>query len=293
MHHDQITAPPVVGLVGNPNSGKSSLFNLLTGLRQRIGNFPGVTVEKKSGVLKLDNLPDVELIDFPGAYSCYPTSLDERLVVQELTNPQGDLFPDAILYVADITKLDKHLLLFTQLRDLDLPMILVLNMADLLETNGLQVDVDRLRKKLGVPVVLVSAREGSGTAELKQTLGALLRAPQAFRPKEPFYEPGPAARDVLAELRQALPARNDYHALLLTHHASWLKHIPDTVRHQVQNTRVKLGFHSLRAQVEETMDRYNSFEPIVKDSVRHAGDRASKTDQVDNILTHRIFGPFI
>jgi ferrous iron transport protein B len=105
-------ASPVVGLVGNPNSGKSSLFNLLTGLRQRIGNFPGVTVEKKSGVLQIDGFPPVEIIDFPGAYSCYPTSLDERLVVQELTNPKGDLFPDAILYVADVTKLDKHLLLF-------------------------------------------------------------------------------------------------------------------------------------------------------------------------------------
>ncbi|MEL7161371.1 MAG: FeoB small GTPase domain-containing protein, partial [Bacteroidota bacterium] len=102
MHSDQISvATPVVGLVGNPNSGKSSLFNLLTGLRQRIGNFPGVTVEKKSGTLRLDGLPPVELVDFPGAYSCYPTSLDERLVVQELTNPKGDLFPDAILYVAD------------------------------------------------------------------------------------------------------------------------------------------------------------------------------------------------
>jgi ferrous iron transport protein B len=293
MHNDQVRDHPVVGLVGNPNSGKSSLFNLLTGLRQRIGNFPGVTVEKKSGTLQIDDLPPVELVDFPGAYSCYPTSLDERLVVQELTNPAGDLFPDAILYVADITKLDKHLLLFTQLRDLDLPMILVLNMADMVETSGLQVDVTELSRRLAVPVVSVSAREGRGVAELKQAIGNLLRDPAAFRPEEPFYEPGALARDVLADLRRELPARNDYHALLLTHHASWLKHVPEKTRHLVQEARVKNKFHSLRAQVDETMTRYDTFEPIVKATVRHAGDTNSFSDRIDGVLTHRFVGPVI
>ena len=290
----------VVGLVGNPNSGKSSLFNLLTGLRQRIGNFPGVTVEKKSGRLTLNGgragaggVSEVELVDFPGAYSCYPTSLDERLVVQELTNPEGDLFPDAIVYVADVTKLDKHLLLFTQLRDLDLPMILVLNMADLIEEQGLKVDVDRLVAQLGVPVVPISARANTGVAELKQTIADLLRNPETYRPSEPFYEPAAKARDVLGELRQALPARNDYHALLLTHHAGWLKHVPDETRHRVQKARVKHEFHSLRAQVDETMARYNTFEPIVRDSVRRGGERASFSDRIDDVLTHRVFGPLL
>ncbi len=293
MHHGQIKATPVVGLVGNPNSGKSSLFNILTGLRQRIGNFPGVTVEKKAGMLKLDGLPTVELIDFPGAYSCYPTSLDERLVVQELTNPAGDLFPDAIIYVADVTKLDKHLLLFTQLRDLDLPMILVLNMADLMESDGLTVDIPKLSQKLGVPVLPVSSRDHRGITEMKAAIADLLRAPDDYRPSQPFYEPGASARDVLSDLRRELPARNDYHALLLTHHASWLKHIPDRTRHKVQNARVQHEFHSLRAQVEETMERYNTFEPIVKSTVRHAGDNASHSDRIDNVVTHPVLGPII
>ena len=293
MHHGQVTATPVVGLVGNPNSGKSSLFNVLTGLRQRIGNFPGVTVEKKAGMLTLPGLPTVELVDFPGAYSCYPTSLDERLVVQELTNPEGDLFPDAIIYVADITKLDKHLLLFTQLRDLDLPMILVLNMADLMDADGLTVDVPKLSRELGVPVLAVSSRQNRGVGELKTAIADLLRSPEAFRPEHPFYEPGASARDVLAELRRELPARNDYHALLLTHHASWLKHIPEPLRHKVQNARVSHGFHSLRAQVEETMDRYNTFEPIVKQTVRHSGDNDSLSDRIDTVVTHPIFGPIL
>ncbi len=293
MHNGEIKVTPVVGLVGNPNSGKSSLFNILTGLRQRIGNFPGVTVEKKAGMLTLPGLPVVELIDFPGAYSCYPTSLDERLVVQELTNPEGDLFPDAILYVADITKLDKHLLLFTQLRDLDLPMVLVLNMADLMDKDGLTVDIPRLSKALDVPVVPVSSRDHRGIGELKEAIAGLLLDPEQYRPRQAFYEPGAGARDVLGELRQELPARNDYHALLLTHHAPWLKHVPETTRHRVQQARVKHGFHSLRAQVEETMDRYNTFEPIVRTTVRHAGDTSSRSDRIDGVVTHPVFGPIL
>ena len=283
----------MIGLVGNPNSGKSSLFNLLTGLRQRIGNFPGVTVEKKSGVLNLADGRRAELVDFPGAYSCYPTSIDERLVVQELTNPRGDLFPDAIVYVADVTKLEKHLLLFTQLRDLDLPMILVLNMADLIDGAGIVVDVERLSTKLGVPVVPVSAREGTGSEELRRTIADLLADPLAYRPTEPFFEPTAQARDVLTELRRELPARNDYHALLLTHHAGWLEHIPEPTRHLVQNARVRHGFHSLRAQVDETMARYDVFEPIVRSTVRRAADETTLSDRIDGVLTHRVFGPLI
>ncbi|WP_116126285.1 ferrous iron transport protein B [Lewinella sp. IMCC34183] len=293
MHNGQIKATPVVGLVGNPNSGKSSLFNVLTGLRQRIGNFPGVTVEKKAGMLRLPGLPVVELIDFPGAYSCYPTSLDERLVVQELTNPEGDLFPDAILYVADITKLDKHLLLFTQLRDLDLPMVLVLNMADRMDKDGLTVDIPKLSKQLDVPVVPVSSRDHRGITELKESITGLLLDPGHYRPRQAFYEPGAGTRDVLAELRLELPARNDYHALLLTHHAPWLRHIAEPTRHRVQQARVRHGFHSLRAQVEETMDRYNTFEPIVRGAVRHAGDATSFSDRIDRVVTHPIFGPIL
>ena len=286
--------PRLVGLVGNPNSGKSSLFNLLTGLRQRTGNFPGVTVEKKAGPLLLPGLAEpVELVDFPGAYSCYPTSLDERLVIQELTNPEGDLFPDAIVYVADATKLDKHLLLFTQLRDLDLPMLLVLNMADLLEREELTIDVEQLARRLDVPVVTVSSRENRGIGELRAALVALLQRPDDFRTRQSFFEPPAAGRDVLTELRRTLPARNDYHALLLTHHAPWLKHIPEQTRHRVQEARVKHGFHSLRAQVDETMDRYHTFESILRDTVRHRPAAETASDRIDRFLTHPVFGPLV
>ena len=287
------TAPPVVGLVGNPNSGKSSLFNLLTGLRQRVGNFPGVTVEKKSGTLSLDGLPPVELIDFPGAYSCYPTSADERLVIQELTNPEGDLFPDAVVYVADATKLEKHLLLFTQLRDLDLPILLVLNMSDLVERDGIALDVIGLGRKLGATIVQISSRENRGIDALRQAIADMLTNPDAYRGRQSFYEPLATGRDVLSDLRQELPARNDYHALLLTHHAGWLKHIPEKTRHRVQQARMRHGFHSLKAQVEETMDRYNRFEPIVRSSIRRSSEADSFSDRVDRLVAHPIVGPLL
>ncbi|PHI18602.1 ferrous iron transport protein B [Lewinellaceae bacterium SD302] len=283
-----------IGLVGNPNSGKSSIFNLLTGLRQKVGNFPGVTVDKKSAQLTLKGLPPVEIIDFPGAYSCYPTSLDERVVVHALIKGQIDELPNALLYVADVTKLDKHLLLFSQLRDLDLPLILVLNMADLIEKDQLKVDLKQLGKRLGVPTVLVSSRSGEGIENLYAAVRELIEDPLQFRPEEPFYALPPLEKDVISDLRQELPARNDYHALLMVHHAQWLDFIDEKKRHRIQQAKMDRGLHSLRSQVNETMSRYDALEPVVYDTIKRGGEEFNTTtDKLDRILTHRIFGPLI
>lgn len=283
-----------IGLVGNPNSGKSSIFNLLTGLRQKVGNFPGVTVDKKSAELKVDGLPAVELIDFPGAYSCYPTSLDERVVVHALIKGQIDELPNALLYIADVTKLDKHLLLFSQLRDLDLPLILVLNMADLIEKDQLKVDLKQLGKRLGVPTVLVSSRTGEGVDVLHEAIRELIKDPLKFRPAKPFYTLPPLEKDVISDLRQELPARNDYHALLMVHHAQWLDFIDEPTRHTIQKAKLDRGLHSLHAQVNETMSRYDALEPVVYDTIKRGGERSSTlTDKLDDVLTHRFFGPLI
>ena len=125
MHSVELT-PPVsktltIALLGNPNCGKSTVFNQLTGLRQKIGNFPGVTVDKKLGQLTLDNGQVATLIDLPGTYNLYPTSQDERVVLNVLANPASEYYPDAILYIADVTQLEKHFLLFSQVRDLGIP----------------------------------------------------------------------------------------------------------------------------------------------------------------------------
>ena len=128
-----------IGLLGNPNSGKSSLFNQLTGLRQKVGNFPGVTVDKKVGVMQLPNGEAITIIHFPGTYSLHPNCQDERVVLNIVANPKDENYPDAVIYVADTMNLEKHLLLFTQLQDLNFPMILALSMGDLAEKEGLKI----------------------------------------------------------------------------------------------------------------------------------------------------------
>src|SRR6478735_6408213 len=120
-----------VALVGNPNAGKSSLFNQLTGLNQKVGNFPGVTIDKKTGVSQISKTIDAEIIDLPGIYSLYPKSLDERIVFDILMDPKDNNHPDIIIVTVDASNLRRNLLLFTQIRDLGFPVILALNMVDL------------------------------------------------------------------------------------------------------------------------------------------------------------------
>ena len=160
----------IIALAGNPNSGKSSVFNQLTGLRQKIGNFPGVTVEKKIGKTKLTDSEEVTIIDLPGTYSLNPTSQDERVVLNILANPNDQHYPDAAIYIADITNLEKHFLLLTQILDLNIPTVLALNMMDLAEETNLKVDTNKLEKQFGIPVVLISGRYGKNLYLLKEKI---------------------------------------------------------------------------------------------------------------------------
>ncbi len=161
---------PKIALVGNPNSGKSSLFNHLTGLNQKIGNFPGVTVEKKIGYCNLGNQQRAEIIDLPGTYSIYPNSKDEQIVFDILVNPSNSLHPDMVVVIADASNFKRNLLLFTQIHDLGIPSVLVLNMMDLAEKTGHTINIDLLSDLLGVPVVPMRARTGKGVIELKEVL---------------------------------------------------------------------------------------------------------------------------
>jgi ferrous iron transport protein B len=160
----------VVALLGNPNSGKSSLFNQLTGLRQKIGNFPGVTVDKKVGFCRLGGGMDIEILDLPGTYSIYPNSLDEQVVLEVLANPQNPDYPDLAVVVADASNLKRNMLLFEQISDLGVPAILALNMLDVAEESGISINSGKLSKILGIPVVELNAREGIGMEGLKHTI---------------------------------------------------------------------------------------------------------------------------
>jgi ferrous iron transport protein B len=151
-----------IALLGNPNTGKSSIFNLLTGLRQTIGNFPGVTVEKKSGSLKVSGEEHL-ITDFPGVYSIYPRTKDEEVVYSALTNRQSLEFPDLAIYVVDASNLERNLLFFTQLYDLNIPMVMVLNMWDVTSKRGIELDLDKLQKRFpDVQIITTNARIGLG-----------------------------------------------------------------------------------------------------------------------------------
>ena len=159
-----------IALFGNPNTGKSSVFNLLTGLRQHIGNFAGITVEKKSGSFQIDNQQH-QLIDFPGVYSIYPRSKDEEVVYKVVSNPKHPDFPDLAMIVVDSSNLERNLLLFTQIYDLKIPIVLVLNMWDLAQKRGVNIDIEQLQSYFpSISIVTTNARIGLGKDRLIQAI---------------------------------------------------------------------------------------------------------------------------
>lgn len=280
-----------LALIGNPNSGKSSVFNRLTGLQQKVGNFPGVTVDKKVGQHHLEDDLTINLIDFPGAYSFYPSAQDERIVVQTLANPQDENYPDAVLYVADLTLLEKHLLLFTQIRDLGLPVVLALNMADMAEDQGLQVDTERLAKELQAPCVLLSSHTGKGFDQLDLVLRDLIKNQPKLQ-EGSFRALTEQERELASQLSDRFPANNPYQNLLLAHHYQWLPHLTEVERNEIASSIN--GFQSLHHQVEETMARFERFTPLVQKAINRKQETPNSfSEGIDRILTHRFFGPII
>lgn len=157
-----------VALLGNPNVGKTSVFNVLTGLNQKVGNYPGITVDRKTGISNIDADTKARIIDLPGTYSIKPNSKDEEVVLETLFDPKNTYYPDVIVVVVEVENLKRNLLLFSQIKDLGFPTILAINMADQMAKSGIGVDVDRLSEKLNTPVVLLSTRNGNGIDKLKQ-----------------------------------------------------------------------------------------------------------------------------
>lgn len=281
-----------VALLGNPNTGKSSVFNQLTGLRQKIGNFPGVTVDKKIGYLQINPSLSIDLIDFPGTYSFYPNSLDERIVVQTMSNPKDENYPDAIIYVADITKLERHLLLFTQLKDLNLPIILALNMSDIAEKEGIELEAKDLAKALKTTVVKISGRTGHGLNDLRTELEQLLH--QKNNSESSFYKLSTAEKAIAKEIQGISPHLNSYQAVLTAHHTNWLPYLSKEEISQIQAITEQSSFDSLRSQVDETMRRFDQFVPIVQKAQKSQyKDRGTRTDLIDRVLTHWFAGPVI
>ncbi len=279
-----------IALAGNPNSGKSSIFNQLTGLRQKVANFPGVTVEKKTGKLQLADGEEVMLVDFPGAYSLYPNSEDERVVLNVLANPADENFPDAVVYIADITSLEKHLLLLTQIKDLGLPCLLALNMADSAAQEGIVVDTQQLAAFLQMPVVAVSGRTGLNIPQLKQEMTALLRSKKN---SAPLYQPTATEQLVIEKLQQTVGIEQPYRALLIAHHAAKLPFIPKEKQFEIARICEAEGFKNLPLQIAETMRRYQIFTPVLQAAIQKKADKTTLSDRLDAVLTQPLLAPAI
>ena len=297
---------PRIALVGNPNSGKTSLFNQLTGLRQRTGNFPGVTVEHVSGTTTLGGHA-AEVTDLPGTYSLHPTSLDERVVMECLLGYLPGTRPDAVLFVADIAKLDRHLLLLTQVIDLGYPTVLALNFADEHAGAPEAVAPEELDRLLRVPVVAVSARTGEGLDRLRTVLAqALTRAGAASRQNGAlaghadapgtevrWFEPSRQEQAMLGVLAEADYGDTDFGRLLSLHHATERQLAPGLKAAALEaggGTAVA-EWRSLQSQVRETMQRYDRFTPRLR-AAKDAGPDAL-TDRLDAVLTHPVAGPIV
>ena len=217
-----------VALIGNPNTGKTSVFNALTGLNQKVGNYPGITVEKKQGSCKLDRLTKARILDLPGTYSLNASSMDESVVVELLLNKNDFDFPDVAVVVTDVENLKRNLLLFTQIKDLEIPTVLVINMSDQMKRKGIKIDLEKLEQKLDTKVVFVSTRLNYGIYKLKQTLVDYRTISNA-----PLMDTSSIEKDYFESLKNAFPNQSLYKLwLIITQDVNFtplkLQKVPDS-----------------------------------------------------------------
>ena len=263
-----------VSLVGNPNSGKSSLFNHLTGLNQHVGNYPGVTVDKKIGYCLLEKGKQISIIDLPGSYSIYPRSDDERVVQKVLTSPSLGEYPDLILVIVDATNLERSLLIYTQVHDLGLPIILVPTMIDVANKEGISVDFEKLGEVLGsVPVCPVNARTGEGIEALKKIV--LTYADHNHR--QPFIN--------IDDFKE-LPEKKQL--LASSYHQNGKSH-----GHNNDVSFIPLFFDDPSTQRIETEIRYRKIRQLlgfVVNKKQKKSTYSSLTRKIDKVVTHPVSG---
>jgi ferrous iron transport protein B len=272
-----------VALIGNPNVGKTSVFNQLTGLNQQVGNYPGITVEKKMGFCKLPNHTKANILDLPGTYSLNASSIDENVVIELLLNKKDKLYPDVALVIVDIENLKRNLLLFTQIKDLEIPTILVINMADRMDRKGIALDIDLLEKELKTKIALISSRKGTGIDELKNMI-----VDYKSLPTEPCLNASVIDTNYFEGLQKAFPNQLLYKLwLVITQDVNFL----NLDRNEIRSSFTKSHADLKRLQQKETIKRYQFINDLLKKSLTIdqsiAKDFGSK---LDRILTHKVGG---
>jgi ferrous iron transport protein B len=282
-----------IALVGNPNSGKSSLFNCLTGLNQKVGNFPGVTVDKKSGSTSIAEHLIAEVIDLPGTYSLYPKRLDEWVSYKVLLSQDKDIEADIFVVVVDASNLKRNLLFCTQLIDLKKPVVLALTMVDLAKKKGIKIDLAELERELGVPVISINPRKQKGIAELKKAIEqTALHLYQV--PTRDFIDNKALAAAPVGDLKRLLPHLSDYAAVhMLINHESFS--LDAATQARIEGIEQQHQFNATKTQATEILQRYSRIKHIMQVAVSEPDplEQTLFTDKLDNVLLHRRWGYLI
>ena len=275
-----------VALIGNPNTGKTTVFNQLTGLNQQVGNYPGITVEKKIGFCKLTSKIKANILDLPGTYSLNASSIDENVVIELLLNKKDKLYPDVALVVTDVENLKRNLLLFTQIKDLEIPTILVINMADRMKFKGISLDIPYLEAQLKTKIVLISYRKGYGIDELKDLI-----INYTSLSSEPCLNASSIDSEYFEMLRKTFPNQLLYKLwLVITQDVNFM----NLERKEIRNSFTKSHSDLKRLQQKETIKRYQFINDVLK--VGYKIDASIAKDfrsKLDRVLTHKFWGYFI
>ncbi|HPH86705.1 MAG TPA: ferrous iron transport protein B, partial [Ferruginibacter sp.] len=282
-----------IALVGNPNSGKSSLFNVLTGLKQKVGNFPGVTVDKKTGTSQLSENITANFIDLPGTYSLYPKRADEWVSYKVLLQQDETLKPDMILLVADASSLKRNLLFCTQIIDLKIPVVVAFTMMDLAKQKGTQIDIPGLERELGVPIVAINPRKNKGIAALKKALELSAENMQQV-PARDFIETDEIVQKSIDEVKLLFPQISNYAAVhYLINHENFI--LNDRLQDDIENIEIRNKFNPTKTQADEIMQRYTRIKHIMQQSVIESDplQKSMFTEKLDNLLLHRTWGYLI
>jgi len=278
-----------VALIGNPNTGKTSVFNALTGLNQKVGNYPGITVEKKEGICKLPRGVKAHIIDLPGTYSLNASSLDENVVIELLLNKKGKDFPDVAVVVSDVENLKRNLLLFTQVKDLEIPTILVINMADRMAYKGISLDIELLEKELNTKIALVSTRKNQGISELKTLISEYRKLPTTPCLNASVIDP-----EYFDSLRAAFPNQLLYKLWLVITQDVNFGEIERQKLEGLKDFKTKSKVDLKRLQQKETIKRYQFINDVLKKG--QSIDLSTAKDlriKLDRILTHKVWGYLI
>ena len=278
-----------VALIGNPNTGKTSVFNAITGLNQKVGNYPGITVEKKQGVCRLNHTTKAHIIDLPGTYSLNASSMDESVVVELLLNKNDKDYPDVAVVISDIENLKRNLLLFTQIKDLEIPTLLVINMSDRMSSKGISLDIPLLEEKLKTKIALISTRENKGIDYLKTCL-----LDYRSLSKENCTDIHLIDEAYFGNLEKVFPDQSLYKLwLVITQDVNFAKverkKVEDATDYKTQSDS-----HLKRLQQKETIKRYQFINQSLKET--YVVDQSKATDyrsKLDRILIHRFWGYII